>query len=666
MKKNLGIIALIVAIAAVFSFAFDFTDANAQQSKVTVSDVAGKKGRTSPTPVPTRTAYWTGNGATYDGESFEFTSSRCEESEGRPYIYWVLTAGGRDSSDNAQISINGSNLVSMSRVSKGSFKYTQTFESGFVAPTNVSATYTNAKSANLVISHGCTGGEVPVVPSFKFSLGEGVDGSTPFSYLAYPCPDPIAGTPGVLSDFTAAFTDTCPTDLVNLIIPADGIEVTGPCSESVDESENDIYVCAIIERDTVITINSTGGGGNPDDFIIKVSSDVVPFKFTLPLRGTPVNPNDEFGDRLNDVDVTINWGTGAPAECPTSATASGNVTCRYTTAGTYTITVGKGSKATGPWLYGFGSFDYLWPDYEYDPVFVEIRSASITEVVSFGNLGITSFLNGFTNMKTNPQMPATLPATVRSMRSMFEEASNFNQDLSSWNTESVTNMEQMFAYARAFNNGCADGVTTCPLAWNTSSVTNMRAMFIFNDIFNQNIGTWNTSSVTDMGQVFNNAPKFNQNIGSWVTGGVTNMSNMFNGASAFNQNISGWNTGNVTNMDQMFLEARAFNQPIGVWNTGKVVVMRNMFYRANAFNQPIGTWDVSSVRYLLGDEFGGGFGFQGMFYENTGFNQDLSAWCVSPLYTGPASTFNTRANSTWVNNASFQPQWGSPPASCIE
>lgn len=101
-----------------------------------------------------RTATWTGNGSSWDGEQFIITDSRCEESEGEPYLYWVLTAGGNASIDAATISIDGESAP-MDRVSKGSFKYTQTFEGTFEVPENVSASYTNAKSANLVLSHGC-------------------------------------------------------------------------------------------------------------------------------------------------------------------------------------------------------------------------------------------------------------------------------------------------------------------------------------------------------------------------------------------------------------------------------------------------------------------------------------------------------------------------------
>ena len=49
-------------------------------------------------------------------------------------------------------------------------------------------------------------------------------------------------------------------------------------------------------------------------------------------------------------------------------------------------------------------------------------------------------------------------------------------------------------------------------SWNTSSVANMNAMF-YNATFNQDIGSWNTSSVTDMGSMFWEARALNQNIG---------------------------------------------------------------------------------------------------------------------------------------------------------
>ena len=45
--------------------------------------------------------------------------------------------------------------------------------------------------------------------------------------------------------------------------------------------------------------------------------------------------------------------------------------------------------------------------------------------------------------------------------------------------------------------------------------------------FNQDISNWNTSSVTDMQDLFGNNSSFNQDIGSWDTSNVTNMRAVF-------------------------------------------------------------------------------------------------------------------------------------------
>ena len=47
----------------------------------------------------------------------------------------------------------------------------------------------------------------------------------------------------------------------------------------------------------------------------------------------------------------------------------------------------------------------------------------------------------------------------------------------------------------------------------------------------------NTGKVTNMDQMFHIASAFNQDIGSWNTAQVTDMNNMFSSASAFNQDI---------------------------------------------------------------------------------------------------------------------------------
>ena len=79
------------------------------------------------------------------------------------------------------------------------------------------------------------------------------------------------------------------------------------------------------------------------------------------------------------------------------------------------------------------------------------------------------------------------------MSGMFSNAYAFDQNISSWNTSTVTNMSYMFAYARAFN---------------------------------QNIGLWNIANAINMTDIFNNAginvANYDAILTAWNTAGYTN------------------------------------------------------------------------------------------------------------------------------------------------
>ncbi len=86
---------------------------------------------------------------------------------------------------------------------------------------------------------------------------------------------------------------------------------------------------------------------------------------------------------------------------------------------------------------------------------------------------------------------------------------------------------------------------------NLYEVTSMDSMFRDATEFNQNLSAWNTAKVMSMASLFQNAVAFTQDISGWNVSSVTDMSNMFNGASVFNQDISGWDVSGVPVANQV-------------------------------------------------------------------------------------------------------------------
>ena len=169
-------------------------------------------------------------------------------------------------------------------------------------------------------------------------------------------------------------------------------------------------------------------------------------------------------------------------------------------------------------------------------------------------------------------------SSLNNMSQLFQ-LTNFNQDLSAWDTSNVVDMSNMFYVANAFNQDISD--------WDVSNVTNMQSMFQQTVVFNNGgvaLDWSNTSSVTNMSQMFDNADGFNQDLIGFDTSNVTTMKKMFNNVDIFNQDIRSWNTGNVTTMRDMFAAAVVFNQDIRGWDVAKVSNFGTMFINATAMH----------------------------------------------------------------------------------
>ena len=265
---------------------------------------------------------------------------------------------------------------------------------------------------------------------------------------------------------------------------------------------------------------------------------------------------------------------------------------------------------------------------------------------------VDTYLCGSTDDKqklTNTHGPIkswTFADTVTTFQHLFAKAralggvcvaadyQNFNTDISDWSYPGVTNMEEMFEDATAFNS---------PIFLDVTKVTNMEGMFSGASAFNQDISGWVVEKVTNMNSMFNAATTFNQAISGWNVAKVTDMKNMFLTATSFNQNLSTWNAGEVTTMLGMFSGASSFVGPIFT-SVAKVTDMSYMFYLATSFNQDISTWAVGEVTTMR-SMFEGATSFDSaiftgtdkvttmrqMFRQASSFNKDVSSMAVASV-----------------------------------
>ena len=316
-------------------------------------------------------------------------------------------------------------------------------------------------------------------------------------------------------------------------------------------------------------------------------------------------------------DMNISWGDGT-----VETGIDRSRTHIYTDAGNYTVSVTGG--LTG-----------LTLDRPPDSFGLPGPVPELASIDQWGSISWTNMSNAFAGASNMTYRATDTPnlSLVTDMSFMFESATAFDGDLSSWDVSSVNDTSYMFQSVTAFNQPLND--------WDVSSVTTMFRMFSGVTAFNQPLNNWDVSSVTIMSEMFIGATVFNRPLNNWDVSSVTDMKDMFFSATAFNQPLNGWDVSSVITMNQMFLSATAFNQPLNTWDVSSVRYMSYMFNDATAFNQPINTWDVSSVIYM-----------DDMFLGATDFDQDLSNWYVvqdPPVLTANAM-FSIRAQNGYLDD----------------
>ena len=360
-----------------------------------------------------------------------------------------------------------------------------------------------------------------------------------------------------------------------------------------------------------------------------------PITLTLPLRSG-----------FDEVSLEIDWEKDTD-ECGLDGieriTVTGgdlleqvDISCTYTPdeVGVRIISITPLDETTVTWFGGMGPTN---------------GAEMVTDVIQWGDLGLMSLWGAFDGMTNLVDVPATLPSTVLDLTRAFVGATNFNGDISGWDTSNVTAMDLMFYQATDFDRDIGgwntgnvvsfaamfDGASSFNQdigGWDTSSIISLSGMFRGATAFNQDInydpvtGAWDTSSVVEANSVFQGATAFDQDIGDWDTSSVIDMDGMFAGATSFDGDISSWDTSNVVDMSTMFLGASSFNQDISSWDTSKVENMQAMFQGAHAFDQDInydpvsGVWDTSLVENM-----------NGMFFDARAFDGDIGDWDTSSV-----------------------------------
>ena len=173
-------------------------------------------------------------------------------------------------------------------------------------------------------------------------------------------------------------------------------------------------------------------------------------------------------------DMNISWGDGA-----TETNLSGSQTHTYTNAGNYTVSV------TG----GLTGLTLDRPDFFGSPIGPVPELASIDQ---WGGISWTNMSNTFAGASNMTYMATDTPdlSLVTDMSDMFQRATSFDGDLSSWDVSSVTDMSSMFQRATSFDGDLS--------SWDVFSVTDMHRMFDGATSFNGDLSSWDVTKVTDM------------------------------------------------------------------------------------------------------------------------------------------------------------------------
>lgn len=184
------------------------------------------------------------------------------------------------------------------------------------------------------------------------------------------------------------------------------------------------------------------------------------------------------------------------------------------------------------------------------------------------------------------------------MGSMFSNCTSLETlDLSSFNTEKVTNMSEMFVGSTNLR------TINLPKGFIGSNVTDLNGMFRgCVSLTELDLSGSNAEKVKNMGSMFYGCVALsNLNLSGFKTGSLTEMRYLFSSCQSLESlDLSGFNTENVTSMASMFSQCSSLRSlDLSSFNTSKVIGMNLMFFNcANLESIDLSSFETENLQQM--------------------------------------------------------------------
>jgi len=340
-----------------------------------------------------------------------------------------------------------------------------------------------------------------------------------------------------------------------------------------------------------------------------------------------------------NLDITVNWGDGTtdvyntnPVNFPADAPQH-----TYATPGTYDVIITPNGRGIEGWSYTASQTDAktlgspkLTDIKQWGDMVFGVPAGSL-------NQGFNATRYWYECLNLGPidavDTPMIVGEIVRSPQVNWGSSRSFNLGLpkdqnitrlNDWDLRSLKRLDGLFRYCDTFNGNVEN--------WYMPNMERMWQCFDFTD-FQGDVSKWNTDNLGEMISLFGNCSDFNSDCSTKT---VTRKAVYNSGRSGNYKEFTdtAWNMDNAYQLNGMFDGCTSFDnggnsQGLNGWGIGLATPppgsrygLNNVF-RNTQFNGDLNNWDVSQCQQ-----------FQFMFDGNTVFNGDITNWDFSGLAVG--------------------------------